>query len=196
MVTQAKKPALTVEAFDTLAAESDDILEFIDGEIFTVPSNAFVSYIAGVIFGELYMWLKGKNIGWLTGEAGGYQVAGERYAPDVAFISKAKQPQLARQGYNPNPPDLAVEVISDPGNAEELDALRKKITNYHAVGVIVWVVKYDERVVEIHQPGTKLVTLGDDDMLDGGDLLPGFTLAIKDIFPPEEDERPEADSAN
>jgi Uma2 family endonuclease len=175
---------MTVEAFDEFAElpeNADKLLEYIAGEVVEVPSNAYASEISGVVFGELYIFLKGKNWGHLMGEAGGYMVSGERYAPDVAFISKAKQMELARKGYNPNPPDLAVEVDS-PSTLESQENLGVKVVNYLAAGTVVWVFKPEKKRVEVYVPGQPVRILGVDDVLEGGDVLPGFTLAIKDIF--------------
>lgn len=74
--------------------------------------------------------------GHVTGEGGGYRVSAERYAPDVAYLAYDKQAELAREGYNPNPPDLAVEVISS-GDTRELALLRVKINNDLAAGTVV-----------------------------------------------------------
>ncbi len=178
----AVQTRLTVEEFDRVASlpeNADRILEYIGGELFEVPSNAYTSAIAGVIFGELYIFLKGKDLGHLTGEAGGYMVSGERYAPDVAFISKARQPELAKEGYNPNPPELAVEVKS-PSDRDDL--LRIKIGNYLAAGTLVWLVRPEDKMVEVYKPGHPVKVVGLDGTLDGDDALPGFTLAVKVIF--------------
>lgn len=178
--------AMSTEAFDRFAERpenADKLLEFIGGEVFEAPSNPYASEIAGVIFGELYIFLKGKNLGHLTGEAGGCMVGGERFAPDVAYISSARQLELVRRGYNPNPPDLAVEVISDPASATEQNMLRLKLSAYLAAGVVVWVVNAEERAVEVHQPGRAPHLLTTDGTLEGGAVLPGFSLAVKEIFP-------------
>jgi Uma2 family endonuclease len=176
---------VTAEQFDELIQRpdrGDTIYELISGEIVEVPSNAYVSSLAARIIGYLFIFLLKNPIGHVTGADGGYQVAGERYAPDVAYISKTCQPELAREGYNPNPPELAVEVISDETNLEEERQLRRKITNYLAVGTIVWVVLPVSQMVEVHAPGQPLKTLYPNDTLDGGDVLPGFQLPVKDIF--------------
>lgn len=180
----------TVEEFDQfvdLPENADKLFEYIGGEIVEVPSNPFASKVAGVIFGELYIFLKGKDWGHLTGEAGGYQVSGERYAPDVAFISKTRQPQLATEGYNPNPPDLAVEV-DFPSTYKTQEELRIKVTNYLAAGTVVWIVRPEIKVVEIHRPGQPFQRVSLEGTLDGGDVLPGFALPVKEIFPPEKRE--------
>lgn len=185
MVIQMRR--MTVEEFDEFAElpeNADRLLEYIGREVVEVPSNAYASQISQIVAGEMYIFLKGKDLGHLTGEAGGYMVSGERYAPDVAFISKAKQQELARQGYNPNPPDLAVEV-DFPSTYESQQNLNIKVANYLAAGTVIWVFKPEHKRVEIYAPGKPVEIFGIDGVLDGGDVLPGFKLAVKDIFPEE-----------
>lgn len=182
-----KTQPVNVDEFDTfiqLPENSERRLEYIMGEIVEVPSNPYVSEIAGLLIFFLHLFLREHGItGHVTGEGGGYMVAGERYAPDVAYISLAKQLTLVRKGYNPNPPDLAIEIISDPNNRREQDTLRVKITNYLSVGVLVWVVDAEQRRVEVHRVGEPVLIVNEDATLDGGDVLPNFRLAVKDILP-------------
>lgn len=191
MVLQTKP--YTVEDFDVfvgLPGNADRLWEFIGGEIVEVPSNPYASMIAALFLIEFGIFLKGKDLGFLTGEAGDYMVSGERYAPDVAFISKAKGAQLAKQGYNPNPPDLVVEV-DFPSDTEALRKLRIKIANYLAAGTTVWVVHPQTKEVESYAPGKPVRVIGVDGTLDGGEILPGFKLAVKAIFPAEPGEQGE-----
>jgi Uma2 family endonuclease len=130
----------------------------------------------------LTVFVRTHDLGYVTGADGGYRVSGERYIPDAAFISTARQPQPSHEAYNPNPPDLAVEVLSptnDPGE------MRVKIVNYLLAGTVLWVVDPDLKRVEVYVPGQTPKTLGIDDVLDGGNVLPGFSLAVRDIFPEE-----------
>ena len=119
--------------------------------------------------------------GHLTGEAGGYIVAGEKYAPDVAYISKERQPELAKEGYNPNAPDLAVEV-DFPSSYTSQKMLNVKIANYLAAGTLLWVVYPETNEINVYMPGQPVKILGINDTLDGGNVLLGFTLAVKDVF--------------
>lgn len=89
-VMAVERTLTTVEAFDNLIRRADQILELVAGEIIEAPSNLFVSAIAARILIALGIFLKGKNWGHLTGEAGLYTVAEDRYAPDAACISKAR----------------------------------------------------------------------------------------------------------
>jgi Uma2 family endonuclease len=181
---QMQPGTMTAEDFDAFALlpeNQDRILEFIAGEIYDVPSNAYVSSISARILILFGIYLLSNDIAHITGEAGGYMVNGERYAPDVAVLLKAKQPELAKDGYNPLPPDLAVEV-DYPSSPASKRALRLKLGNYAAAGTLLWVVDPESKVVEVYPPGgkPKVFTLGQ--TLDGGDVLPGFTLKVDDIF--------------
>jgi Uma2 family endonuclease len=182
MVLQTKQ--LTVAEFDQFVLMPENIdrdFEYIGGEIYEVVSNPLSSKTAARIIGFLFVYLSQNDIGHLTGADGGYIVSGERYIPDVGFISYMKQPELISvDGYNPNPPDLAVEVLS-PTNDDE--KMRIKIQNYQAAGTVVWVVDPIAQVIEVYKLGQPVMIVGMDGVLNGGDVLPDFKLAVKDIFP-------------
>jgi Uma2 family endonuclease len=180
-VREAPMMADEFEAFTELPENADALFEFIAGEIVEVPSNPKASKFS-MLFGHyLLMFVNEGDLGHVTGEAGGYRVMGERYAPDVAYISKAKQPELAARGYNPIPPDLVVEV-DYPSTPESQRTLRIKLANYLAAGVVVWLVYPETQEVEVYVPGKAVEIIGVDGELDGGDVLPGFKLAVRDIF--------------
>lgn len=170
------------EQFTKLPENTERLFELIGGEINEVPSNPFASAVGFTIgfFVKLHL-RENKIAGHVTGEAGGYMIAGERYAPDIAFISAARQPELAHQGYNPNPPDFAVEV-DYPSTLASQRKLRTKIAGYLAVQTLLWVVYPETKEVEVYTHGQPMRLFGIGDMLDGGDVLPGFKLAVKDIF--------------
>jgi len=184
---QTLKRAVTAEEFEAfvnLPENADRTFELVAGEIVEVPSNPYASQIAARISMYIGMYLLQHNIGHVTGEAGGYIVSGERYAPDVAYISKPRQPELARAGYNPNPPDLAVEVVF-PTAPETARLLTVKVANYLAAGTVVWVVYPETKEVEVFAPGQPAHILNREGTLEGGELLPGFSLAVSAIFPDE-----------
>jgi Uma2 family endonuclease len=177
------------QAFDDwvlLPENADRLFELVHGEIMEkMPSNAYASEIANLISFYIRLWMREFNIfAHVTDGQGGYMVNGERYAPDVAYISKARQPKLARQGYNPAPPELAVEV-EFPTSVESERRLRLKLMNYLAVGTVVWVVYPEMREVEIYTPGQPVQVLRGGAVIDGGSVLPGFQLPLNTIFEDE-----------
>lgn len=188
MVLDAQK-TITAQEFDTwveLPENSQRLFELISGEIVEkMPSNVYSSIIAVRIASLLMMYLFKNDIGYVSGEQGVYKVRDNRFAPDVAFVRYETQKMANRKGYNPVIPDLAVEVISDADNREELNVLRRKITAYLNAGTIVWVVDCDNQTVEVYQSGEDVRVLSVKDMLEIPSLLPDFKLMIADIFPPE-----------
>ncbi len=176
------------DAFIRLPENSDRVFEFIGGEIVEVPSNPLASKIAGLILTALNIYLRENDIGHVTGADGGYMVGGERYVPDVAFISYARQPELPASGYNPTPPDLAVEVVSDPASGEEQQRLRFKVSHYTAAGTLVWVVNPAQQTVEVHAPGQPAQLVGRDGALTAA-CLPGFALPLAAIFPKQTEQK-------
>lgn len=172
--------------FIQLPQNAEKSFERINGEIFeVVPSNPFSSKIAGLILTEFNIFLKGKDLGHVTGADGGYDITNEdTFAPDVAFILKSRQEKLPQEGFNPIPPDLAVEVVSPSDLKDPQNRIHKKIEKYRKAKVpLLWYAYFDRKEVDVYVRGVLVRTVGIEGTLDGGDILPGFTLAVKDIFP-------------
>jgi Uma2 family endonuclease len=186
-VAVRKHKIYTLEEFERYIdrpENADRLFELINGEIVEkVPSNPNASEIAQLIAFFIRLFIRQNKIaGHVTDGQGGYMVSGQPYAPDVAYISADRQPELAKKGYNPMPPELAVEVES-PTSAASERRLRTKLYYYHAAGTLVWVVYPESREVEVHAPGKAPLTLTEADTLSGVDVLPGFELPVRDIFP-------------
>jgi Uma2 family endonuclease len=180
---RAQHDIQTVEQFDKFTAlpeNSDHLFEYIAGEVVEVPSNPRSSEIAITIAFHLKLYLRqsGRK-GRVTGEAGGYQVSGERYAPDVALLLDDAADTLVSSGYHPHPPTLAVEIISP---TDQMRRVNTKISNYLAAGTVVWVAYPDQKVLTVHQSGHPVRVYGEHDVLDGGALLAGFTLNVVEVF--------------
>jgi Uma2 family endonuclease len=180
MVARERLSADEFEHIASLPENRDKRLEFIGGEIVEVVSNSYSSEVAAEVLGEVRTYVKAKKLGRVTGADGGYIVSGERYIPDVAFISFARQPEPSHEAWNPNPPDLAVEVLSP---TDDPASLRIKIVNYLRAGTTVWVVDPIRQQIEVYAPDQSPVTLTVEDTLDGGSVLPGFSLPVKSVFP-------------
>lgn len=101
--------------------------------------------------------------------------------PDAAFVAADRLPANGLPtGYLPFAPDLAVEV-SSPSNGES--ELRRKVLDYLDAGShLVWVVDPGTRTVTVYRSRNDIRLLGEDDELDGGDVLPGFRVAVGDLF--------------
>jgi Uma2 family endonuclease len=176
MTLNLRLSAEEFEAWALLPENADRNFEFIGGEIVEVVANNKSSRITARFIIKIGAYLENNPIGDLTTSDGGYIVSGERYIPDVGFTYNAK---LSDTPYNPNPPDLAVEVLLPTDLPHDLMV---KVFHYTHAGTVVWVVYPEEQKIEIYEPGKSLKVLGMEDTLDGGDVLPGFSVAVKAIF--------------
>jgi Uma2 family endonuclease len=85
-----------------------------------------------------------------------------------------------REAIGPCSPALAVEVLSPSNTAKEMQRKRKE---YFFGGTrVVWIVDEATRTVEVWTSPDECVTLSEDETLDGGELLPGFRLPLREIF--------------
>src|SRR5262249_44762398 len=77
-------------------------------------------------------------------------------------------------------PNLAVEVLSEGNTPAEIE---RKLKEYFLAGVeLAWIVDPFKRTVAVHTAPDRLRTLSEKGTLDGGSVLPGFTLAVRELF--------------
>lgn len=71
-------------------------------------------------------------------------------------------------------------MISPTDKAKDIRAKRKI---YQAAGILLWEVYREDQTVDVYLPNqAERIEYGIDDVLDAGDVIPGFTLAVRDIF--------------
>ena len=102
-------------------------------------------------------------------------------APDLAFYSAERlAPDVSIPGYAEIVPDLAIEVVSPNDTVPEVN---DKAKMWLDSGVkLVWVVWPRWRTVEVFRPGAQVIELSGDAILEGQDILPGFSTPITEIF--------------
>ena len=160
------------------------------------------SAIASTINREIGIFLKGKNVGRVFDSSAEYRfllkLEGTRRKParqpDVSFVRQERLPQRLRS-YPDIAPDLVVEIESP--NDPPYQTLAK-IKDYQQAGVkLVWLVRPYSRVVEIFRLINGLVpqSVGTEAELSGEEVLPGFKLAVSEIFdfPTDPDPDPDTD---
>jgi Uma2 family endonuclease len=157
--------------------------ELVQGRAVEVtPSGIQASVVGGNVFAPLHAFVRAHKLGIVTMADGGFRLTpNDLRAPDVAFIGNAKLQELADPTkYAPFAPDLAVEIVSPGNTASEM---REKVDIYLATGAhMVWVVYPDLRKVDVHLADGTARTIAADGTLDGGAVLPGFSLPVADLF--------------
>ena len=101
--------------------------------------------------------------------------------PDVAFLSNERERETENaRPYIPGAPDLAVEVVSPNDRTSEVLG---KVSDYLSAGSrVVWVVDPIREEVSVFRSPFAPRTLADTTLLDGEDVLPGFSVTIAEIF--------------
>jgi Uma2 family endonuclease len=101
--------------------------------------------------------------------------------PDVAIVRVEREPTgRGAEGWLEGAPDVAVEIIGDSQSASEL---AKKALEYLAAGAkMVWVLDPAPALLMIFLPPNQIRVLGREDILDGGDALPGFSCLVAELF--------------
>ena len=160
-----------------------DEYELINGEMvkMTAPGVDH-GLLAGVMFVFLWSHATEFDLGTTAVEAGFRSTYDRQLVlrPDVAFISYATLPKNRRKGLSPVMPDLAVEIASP---SDTRTAMRQKSELYLRNGTrLVWLVFPDDERVEVHSNSGESQSLGADDSLSGGDVLPGFELELRRLF--------------
>jgi len=159
------------------------LCELVDGVLVEKAMGLRESYLAIVLSTILWNFVQLRNLGLVTGEAGMMRLmAGLVRIPDVAFISWARLPHQ-RVPTEPVPalaPDLAVEVLSAGNTPGEM---ARKRQDYFAAGVhLVWQVDPNTRTVEVFTAPDQSTVLHEAQTLEGGTVLPGFTLPLQELF--------------
>jgi len=153
-----------------------------------VAAEAMTSPIHGLLQSRLSALLEN----YLAGNPVGKAVANTGFilrrnpditrAPDVAFIAanQIESHPIPERGFWEVTPDLAVEIVSPDDRA---DAVAEKVQEYLRAGVrLVWVIYPRQRQIYRFRPAGHGTAVEDADTLSGGDVLPGFELALHQLW--------------
>lgn len=195
MVVDAVAPWAETVLFtvDDLAALPDDSwrYELVEGRLVRMPPIGFAhgrmtTRLAVVL--DTFVTREGRGT-VITGDPGVIlSRPGEPetvLAPDVAFVSAATiapEQGLQETGFLRVIPELVVEVTSPGQHRPELAAKAKR---WLGAGVhLVWIVWPQERQVDVWEAseGNEPRTFMAGDELDGGKVLPGFTLPLERLW--------------
>lgn len=175
--------ALPSDVLRLCDGEPKRLCELVDGVLVEKAMGHRESRLAVWLAAQIFSFLETHNLGILTGADGPYSLEEDQIRfPDVAFIKWEDIPQDADPG-TPMPDwkiSLAVEAIS-PGNTR--GEMKRKLKDYFAAGVeLVWYIYPIERVIRVYTSEEDCQTLTDADELDGGEVLPGFRVSVRELF--------------
>jgi Uma2 family endonuclease len=167
------------------------LYELVDGVLVEKIMGYPESFIALEIGSQMRNFAKQHQLGVVAGADGMLKLAaGLVRIPDVSFVPWDQFPKRKIPA-KPIPrlsPKLAVEVLSE-GNTEK--EMARKCREYFAAGAeLVWLVDPGSRTVRVYTSPEDYTALTEDQQLDGGTVLPGFTLNLRELFGDLEPLRP------
>ena len=173
----------TVQDVERIQAEEKRYFELVDGVLVERATGYRGAVLAAVFTEYLRAYSRSHKRGLVAGASGLVQLIPERVrGPNVSFtfrdsleggkIPSAPVPLLV--------PDVVVEVMSISNTRREM---QRKLGEYLSAGVrLIWYVYPEERVVDVYAGSPIAHRLTTADTLDGGDVLPGFTLKLAEQF--------------
>jgi Uma2 family endonuclease len=168
--------------------EADEpLFEIVDGQKVEMPPMSYFSTLLGShLFGELWVFLKQHDMGHAANETIFHlpSPVNRNRRPDLAFVSYARWPKEREKDKAKNAwdvvPNLVGEIVSPNDDAKEL---MDKLDDYFKCGVeLVWVIYPELAMVYVYTSLTQVHGLTRNDVLEGGKVLQGFQLPLKDLF--------------
>jgi Uma2 family endonuclease len=178
------------EALKTTPASEIDteaLYEWVDGERRELQTGVYDMVVASTLLQYLGAYAQAKALGrTVVAMLFDLVPVKSQRRPDVAFVSFARWQEavpVPRTDAWDVVPDLAVEVVCPDDVVLEILG---KIREYFQAGVqLVWLVLPSERLVYVYTSWTQIKILTDADVLDAGEGVPGFQLAVKELFEEE-----------
>jgi Uma2 family endonuclease len=180
-----KQKLITVDEFEAFLErpENDDrLFELIHGEIVEKLPTQEHGFICAKFIMRVGVYLERRQNNRIGAHIR-HQVPGDQYndrLPDVSVQLDTSRP-IVKRGAVPGMPDVVMDVkLPD----QTYTQMRARATYYLTNGTrLVWLTYPRKQLVEVWHRVDDREIFDITDTLDGGDLLPGFTLAVKDMFP-------------
>jgi len=139
--------------------------------------------VAMAIAARMHLFVSQHNLGRVLAAETGFKLFTNPdtvRAPDVAFVRHDRIPDPPPRGFAPFAPDLAVEVLSPDDRPGEV---LKKVADWLTAGTrLIWEIDPERRVARVYRADGTMSLLGEADVFDGEDVLPGFSCTLREIL--------------
>ena len=176
------KTLLTADELEQMPDDDSVRTELDEGELITMPRTGLDhGYFETAIASILRDYVKRNRLGRVySGDTGFRLSSGTVRAPDVAFVRQERLEALKSKGFAKGAPDLAVEIFSP---SDSVPQLMRKVKQYFAAGChTVWIVYPDAREIHSLEASGSDRILGDADLMEAPELLPGFSVPVAEFF--------------
>lgn len=178
-------PPGTATEKDVIDAEAREnrLCELVDGTLVEKAVGFEEARLATELSYLIMSYVERNDAGICVGADGMMRIApGLVRIPDVSFIAWDRLPnrESPQQPIPELAPDLAVEVLSEGNTKAEM---ARKVREYFEAGVIlVWLIDPKKRIARVFSAVEKSSVVRADQVLDGGNVLPGFVLRLSDLL--------------
>lgn len=159
------------------------LFELVEGVLVEKTMGIQESYLAVLIARLIGNFVETADLGIVLGADGMARLApGLVRIPDVSFVPWSRLPgkSVPNQPVLTLAPALAVEVLSPSNTAKEME---RKLRDYFEAGVeLVWFVDPRTRTAQVFLGPDRSTELNADGSLDGGNVVPGFSLPLRELF--------------
>ena len=158
--------------------------ELVDGRIEEKEMGAESAWLGNELLFEMKLVVKRGQLGTVGGMEFGIQCWPDHpnrvRKPDVLFYRRGRLPDGLPEGWATVAPDLVVEVVSPN---DKVEALERKLAEYREAGIpLIWVIYPRTRTAQILGANLARTEIDRDGSLEGGEILPGFSLKLSDLF--------------
>jgi Uma2 family endonuclease len=187
--------SLTIKDLEQLHTEHPEWqMELVEGKIIVMgPSDYESEEIGARLITFLNNWVMSRKLGRVTGSSAGFILPSieegdsekrNLRAPDVSFV-RADRLKKTKRDFVEMVPDLTVEVKS---KTDRIKPLEEKIELFLQLGSTVGIlIDPDKLTVTVYRLNQAPVMLQNGDTLTLPELLPGWELAVSELWPPEFD---------
>lgn len=159
------------------------LCELVDGVLVNKAMGYYESRLALVLGGIFDAFLQEHDFGFVVGPDALTRLQPNQVRePDMSFVRWERLPdrKVPRDPIASLPPDLAVEILSSGNTKREID---RKIREYFDAGVrVVWILDPPSQTLKVYTSIEESILLTVNDTLECAELLPGFSLAIREWF--------------
>ena len=182
-------PARLMTAEDLLNLPDDGkVYELERGVLICMgPASPRSNRIAMRVIARMGPFIEEHDLGEYGGSEGGFELTSDPdtvRAPDIWFVRADRVPSSGMPDeFFKGAPDIAGEVLSP---SDRPGALLKKVGEYLEAGArLVWVLFPKTHTAMVYRADGTVTLIDADGVIDGEDVLPGFTLRLRDVFPPQ-----------
>jgi Uma2 family endonuclease len=159
--------------------------ELIEGDIYMSPVGYTHTNVCVNVLFMFTAYVREHNLGKICDSSIGFRLGPKSLlSPDVSFVSNERFEKIlvVPEKYFVGTPDLAVEVIS-PSDLRGVVSL--KLDKYLLGGThVAWLIDPKKATAEVRTLTSSKTLTGLDDLLDGGDVIPGFQCQLSAVFAP------------